>query len=66
MSLSIVRDPTRFFSVVGAAYIPESHCEIAYNEAENRRRGKSGLSMLAGWPCIGRSDLLPGHRPEAD
>ena len=55
----IVNDPTRFFSVVGHAYVAERHFETAYHGSENRRRRKAALSVLAGLPCIGRNDYLP-------
>jgi hypothetical protein len=50
---------TPVFSVVGAAYIPERHFDTVRHDAENRRRRKETLSVLAGQPCIGRSDYLP-------
>jgi hypothetical protein len=63
---SIVKDPSRFFSVVGPAYITERHCEIAYHDVENRRRRREGLSVLAGLPCLGRNDYLSGISDRAE
>jgi hypothetical protein len=54
--------PHSFFSVVGAAYVPERHFDTAHHDTENRRRRKESLSVLAGLPCIGRGDYLPEPR----
>jgi hypothetical protein len=53
-------NPAPLFSVLGPAYVPERHFDTAHYDAENRRRRKESLSALAGQPCIGRSDYLPG------
>jgi hypothetical protein len=54
------------FSIVSSAYIPEHHYEIAYHDAENRRRRKECLSVLAGLPCIDRVDFVPGSSERAE
>ena len=51
--------PSPFFSIVTSAYVPEHHFEVACHDAENRRRRKEFLSVLAGLPCIDRIDFLP-------
>ena len=56
----------RIFSIVSSAYIPERHVEIPYHGAENRRRRKEYLSVLAGLPCIDRGDFLPGGFDQAE
>ena len=56
----------RIFSIVGSAYIPERHFEVACHDAENRRRRKEYLSVLAGLPCIDRGDFLPGGFDQAE
>jgi hypothetical protein len=56
----------RVFSIVSSAYIPERHFEVAHHDAENRRRRKEYLSVLAGLPCIDRVDFLPGSSDRED
>jgi len=58
--------PTSLFSVVGAAFVPERHFEATRHDAENGRRRRGSLSVLAGLPCIGRGDYLPGVSERAE
>jgi hypothetical protein len=60
--------PVRVFSIVGSPYVPERHFEIPCHDADNRRRRKEYLSVLAGSPCIDRGDAVPGisERPDED
>ncbi len=58
--------PIRVFSIVGSPYVPERHVEIACHDAENRRRRKEYLSVLAGLPCIDRGEFLPGVSERVD
>ena len=48
MSVESERDPTKYFSVVGAAYVPEHH-DDSHREVEQAMSGNHAGSLAALW-----------------
>jgi hypothetical protein len=63
MSFSSARNPTQFFSVVGAPYVPESHAESRRHldvrdmrtQVQQREMGVAGLWLVLYAAIIGAS-----------
>ncbi|HEY5607086.1 MAG TPA: hypothetical protein VIM38_01980 [Alphaproteobacteria bacterium] len=66
MSLSIDKDPTAFFSVVGAAYVPEQrddcqgHLSESRSDVQQPETGVAGLWLVFYAVIIGASLLTNG------
>lgn len=64
MSRSLEKDPTRFFSVVGAAYVPERHADSFDHSANHHRDAApprtrpAEIGLAASWVVL--ASLITG------
>jgi hypothetical protein len=52
MSLSHAKDPTRFFAVVGAAYVPEHHAETHDRHGARPAAPPTEISLATSWAVL--------------